>query len=227
MGTINPTGLLFFDAYDKPLSQTGQPQPLCYRVFYLTGTTTPATVYQDGFLNTPYASNTITADSNGRFSPIYLDPNVVYRVQLYNAANQLLEDVDPISPAGNNQVVTGSFTITASGFSVGYSGVTAEYVIVGGRIVYLLLPEGDGTSNATTFTFTGLPAAIIPAAGANSMSLPLAVLDASGGNIGVAFVIANSGTIQLGLGASGNVNGWTASGTKGLQAAAVLVYFLY
>src|SRR5882762_6987445 len=100
----NPTGILFTEPQNKPLSAAGLPMPLCYRFFYVTGTTTLAPVYQDGILTFPYSQNPtpITSDSNGRFPPIYLDPAIVYRVQLWTAANVKLEDVDPYVPAPRN-----------------------------------------------------------------------------------------------------------------------------
>ena len=103
----NPTGILFNDPQAKPLSTTGSPQAGAYWIFYLTGTTTPANVYQDGGLTTPLsqvpgtAQPSCTADSAGRFNPIYLDPSVTYRVQLFNQTGSKLEDTDPyVVPTG-------------------------------------------------------------------------------------------------------------------------------
>lgn len=220
MGIATPTGVLWFDAYDKPLSTTGLAQPLSYRNFYLTGTTTPATVYQDGALTTPYAQP-IVADANGRFSPIYLDPNVTYRAQLHNAANQLLEDVDPISPS--SQVVTGSFTIGTTGFVANPSG-TAQYAIFFGRIVQLFIPPlGPATSNATTFTLTGIPAVIQPA---NTMPHQLQVADTTDNStevIGDVDIPPQSSVFNMQK--NGSNTGWTASGLKGFGVE-TLTYWL-
>jgi hypothetical protein len=92
-----PTGVLFYDPRAKPLSVTGQFQAGCYLYFYLTGTTTQTNVYADGELETPL-SQPVTAAGDGRFVPIYLDPSVIYRVQLYSSTNVLLEDTDPYVP---------------------------------------------------------------------------------------------------------------------------------
>jgi hypothetical protein len=89
-----PTGILFYDPQAKPLSTLGQFQAGCYLLFYETQTTTPADVYADGALTTPLGQPVI-ADGNGRFVQIYMDPAVIYRVQLYSAAAVLLEDTDP------------------------------------------------------------------------------------------------------------------------------------
>lgn len=97
-----PTGALFYEPRVKPLSTTGQQQPGAYYQFYLTGTTTSTPVYADGELSTilsqtPGTGGT-TAASDGRLVPIYLDPDIIYRVQLYSAVGVLLEDTDPYVP---------------------------------------------------------------------------------------------------------------------------------
>lgn len=98
-----PVGVLFYEARAKPLSIIGTIQPGSYYQFYLTGTLTPANVYADGNLNTPLSQTPgtggTTAASDGRLVPIYLNPAVTYRYQLYSVFNQLLEDVDPYIPA--------------------------------------------------------------------------------------------------------------------------------
>jgi hypothetical protein len=92
-----PTGVLFYDPQAKPLDVTGNFQAGCQLYFYATGTLNETNVYANGTLSTPL-SQPITADSAGRFVPIYMDPGVIYRIQMYNAAGTLLEDVDPIVP---------------------------------------------------------------------------------------------------------------------------------
>jgi len=100
----SPTGMLFYDPRAKPLSTNGQFQPGCYLLFYGTGTTTLANVYADGGLTTLLSQTpgtsppSCTAASDGRFVPIYLDPSVIYRVQLYTAGGIPLEDTDPYVP---------------------------------------------------------------------------------------------------------------------------------
>lgn len=97
-----PNGVLFNEARAKPLSTTGAIQPGAYYQFYLTGTLTLTNVYSDGNVliplsQTPGTGGT-TAASDGRLVPIYLNPAIVYRYQLYSAAGALLEDVDPYVP---------------------------------------------------------------------------------------------------------------------------------
>jgi hypothetical protein len=103
MATL-PLGVLFYEPRNTPISTAGQVQPGCQRQFYLTGSTTLAPVYQDGALTVPFSQSPtlITADGFGRFPPIYLDPSIVYRSQLFSSlalGSAPLEDVDPYAPA--------------------------------------------------------------------------------------------------------------------------------
>jgi hypothetical protein len=68
--------------------------------FYQSGGLTPANVYSDSALSTSLGA-TVTADSAGRFVPIYLDDAVEYRAILKNAAGTTVSpyDIDPVNPA--------------------------------------------------------------------------------------------------------------------------------
>jgi hypothetical protein len=77
-----------------PLSSGGTLLPGAKLYFYLTGTTTPQSVYQDFDLTTAHA-NPVVADSAGVFAPIYLDPSVeAYRVKLTTSADVLVYQLD-------------------------------------------------------------------------------------------------------------------------------------
>jgi hypothetical protein len=91
---------LFFDPRPRPLSIGGAPMPGAKLKFFVTGTTTPATVYADADLQTALGTE-VTADESGQFVPIYLSPLVTYRVQIYDADDVLQPngDIDPISIA--------------------------------------------------------------------------------------------------------------------------------
>ncbi len=88
--------LLFYPRM-RPLDDNGEPMPGCYLRLFESGTTTPTPVYADGALTTPL-SNPVVANAAGVFPAIYGDPSVVYRMQLYNAADELISDDDPIHP---------------------------------------------------------------------------------------------------------------------------------
>src|SRR5271165_207720 len=119
-----PQGVLFYDPYDKPLSTAGQVQAGCYRLFWLSGSgyTTPQNVYADGALMTVLsqvpgqAQPSCTADGNGRFNPIYLNPALNYAVQLYSATGTLLQQLDPYvpKPLEINPVVKPANTVRTS-----------------------------------------------------------------------------------------------------------------
>jgi hypothetical protein len=133
------TGQLFYDPVARPLSSTGTSLPNGYYNFYVSGTTNPATVYQDAALSLPFPAaslngssalySVIQADGTGAMPPIFLNPETIYRVQLYNSTWSLIEDVDPYVPSmpttGNGQVqidAQGEMTINAP--TPGGSGVT-------------------------------------------------------------------------------------------------------
>lgn len=109
------------------------------------------------------------------------------------------------------QIAQGSFTLTGTGFTAGVTA-TARYQRIGNHVM-MQVDAFSGTSNATTFTGTGVPA-IIQAATATG---PLAIA-ACADNSGIindcsALISAGSGTItfQRATGAAG----WTSANTKG------------
>jgi hypothetical protein len=133
------TGQLFYDPIPRPLSSVGVAMPGAYYNFYVSGTTNPAIVYQDAGLTLPYPAaslngsnplyTVIQADGTGAFPPIFLNPETIYRVQLYNSSWSLIEDVDPYVPSmpvtGNGQLIIdaqGEMTIAAP--VPGGSGIT-------------------------------------------------------------------------------------------------------
>jgi hypothetical protein len=133
------TGQLFYDPIARPLSSLGVTMPGAYYNFYVSGTTNPAQVYQDAGLTLPFPAaslngsnplyTVIQADGTGAMPPMFLNPETIYRVQLYNSTWSLLEDVDPYVPSmpvtGNGQLVLdaqGEMTINAP--VPGGSGIT-------------------------------------------------------------------------------------------------------
>lgn len=123
---------------------------------------------------------------------------------------------------------TGTFTITYTGMTTSITG-TAVWARIG-NLVTLFFPAATGTSNAATFTATGLPSAIQPAR-TQSLSSPDGVFESnsglvlissgSGGNVRVN---ASSGTITFLF--NGNSGGWGATNTKGVAAAFSVSYLL-
>ena len=147
------TGQLFYDPVARPLSAAGLSMPGAYYNFYISGTGIPAVVYQDPALTLPYpyASlngsaaifSLVQADGTGAMPPIYLNPQTIYRIQLYNSSFSLIEDVDPYIPAmpttGNGPIqidAQGEVTINAP--TPGGTGITLSLAArAGGQALQL------------------------------------------------------------------------------------------
>lgn len=171
------TGQLFYDPVARPLSATGASLPNGFYNFYVSGTTNAAQVYQDPGLTTPFPavlfngvlSTIVTADGTGAMPPMYLNPVVIYRVQLYNSSAQLIEDVDPYIPAmpvtGNGQLVLnaqGELTIAApvpggTGISLiinARAGGTALELVGAGAGSAAIIANTTVVAGSQTATFT-------------------------------------------------------------------------
>lgn len=92
--------------------------------FYATGGLTPQAVYADADLSTSLGS-VVTADSGGRFVPIYFDASLQYRGICKDAAGTTLPgmDIDPINtglmsqlsnPTGAQQIGYGATTVAGA-----------------------------------------------------------------------------------------------------------------
>jgi hypothetical protein len=154
------TGQLFYDPIARPLSSLGVSMPGAYYNFYVSGTTNPAQVYQDAGLTLPFPAaalngssplyTVIQADGTGAMPPMYLNPEIIYRVQLYNSTWSLIEDVDPYVPpmpvTGNGQLVLdvqGEMTISAP--VPGGSGITLTVNARAGGTALELVGSGAGS----------------------------------------------------------------------------------
>jgi hypothetical protein len=154
------SGQLFYDPIARPLSAAGLNMPGAYYNFYVSGSTTPATVYQDAGLTLPYPAmslngsaalfTVIQADGTGAMPPIFLAPTVIYRVQLYTPTWNLIEDVDPYVPSmpvtGNGPIVfnaQGEATINAP--TPGGTGITLSLTARSGGVAITL--NGSGVGN--------------------------------------------------------------------------------
>jgi hypothetical protein len=189
-----PPGILFSDPQIKLLVAAGQQRAGAYLLFYLTGTTTPANVYADGLLTMPLsqvpgaAQPSCTANSAGRFNPIYMDPAITYRVQMYTAEGVNLEDTDPYVPHGiANQGTLGALLNPQTDAEI-YAGVKpTNYLYPPGNILrYDAKVDGatDDTAainqaiavcNAGQYTLTG------PSSGTTIVSSALTTLTSFGG----------------------------------------------
>lgn len=119
----------------------------------------------------------------------------------------------------------GTFTITYTGMTAAVTG-TAVWSRNGNQVI-LFFPVATGTSNATTCTATGLPAAITPT---RVQWMPASVngsgLD-SGASIPITPRINTDGTVTFSVnGNTGGTAGFTATGTKGVANAFSVTYLL-
>lgn len=110
------SGFLFYLPTARALSLTGRILPGWEARFFLSETMTPTPVYSDGDLQNPFGT-TVQADSAGMMPPIYLDPDVLYRVQMYDEFGVLLPngDVDPIDVSRGSGGGGGIESIVAGG----------------------------------------------------------------------------------------------------------------
>jgi len=115
-----------------------------------------------------------------------------------------------------------TFTITGTGFTVNPTG-TARYIRLG-RIVVLLVPALSGTSNATTFTLTGIPAAI-RAATLVTNARAIAYTDNSVASATPGMLRIQTGATAWDLYTSFASGGWTAANTKSIESF-VVTYLL-
>ena len=114
--------------------------------------------------------------------------------------------------------ITGTFTITGTGFAANPTA-TARYVSLG-NVVILFLPEITGTSNAATFTLTGLPVVIVPTQTSNHI---VTITDGQNGATdayGLLRLTGGSATITM-LSPVSSDQTWTATGTKRLYATSI------
>jgi hypothetical protein len=120
--------------------------------------------------------------------------------------------------------ISGTGTLTGTGFSGTAPVFNYAYKLQDG-VVSIITSANTGTSNANTFTMTGLPT------GANGLApltlgvvLPCLVED--NGTAGQAgwVSINTSGVLTFGLGSTPNYSGWTTSGAKGISGNINLVY---
>lgn len=115
---------------------------------------------------------------------------------------------------GLNAISQSSFTATATGMTTSPTG-TVKYAVDNGAVT-LDIPNITGTSNATTFTLTGMPVEARPAVDKDM----LCRVQDNTGAAGLGLLrVKTTGVIELYVGASGG--GFTAAGTKSVSPMSV------
>jgi hypothetical protein len=220
-----PKGILFVEPQTKPLIPSATPAicaPLAQRFFSVSPGQTPANVYQDPYLVTPY-SQPLIADQNGMFAAIFLDPSVLYRQRLLSAQGTLLQDVpvvntQPLSVASSvlpAVITTASVSLSATGLqttvtAAGVYGYEFYLEIYQNNVAPLsvqLAPSFSGTlvtgttnMAAAAGCFNGINATMaVPFNSASSYSIPAATR--CGIWIRGAFSASSAGTLSLSWGA--------------------------
>lgn len=194
--------------------------------FHRTGTTTDQDTYSDSTLDTANANPVILSAVGTLATKVYGDPSTGfdYRVRLYDENDVLLwtEDDVVVDGADTATYAEGSFTGTLTGFATANPTGTVNYRITQnsagtGKICRLYISSTiTGTSNATTMTMTGLPAAVSPSVAVRALC---ELTDATTGFVIALAIIAASGTtITFAVDQPFNASGFTNTGTKELPA---------
>lgn len=108
--------------------------------------------------------------------------------------------------------IEGTFTGTATGMTTSPT-VTVTYVKIGGLVTLSTATTLTGTSNATTFTMTGMPSTLYPSA---SRVVFVRVQDNGGAATIAVATVSNAGVVSFFTTVGGTA--FTASGTKSFYA---------
>ncbi len=111
----------------------------------------------------------------------------------------------------DNPPQSSSFTLTATGYSTTPTA-TMYYTKIGNTVSVTMGASISATSNATTKTLTGVPAAIRPA---NLKTFPVLVSDNGGSEVWGSGRLATDGVITVYPTATPGSN-WTSSGTASI-----------
>jgi hypothetical protein len=223
------TGALLFPVGYTPMDG-GAAVPSGRLYFYRTGTSTDQDTYSDSTLSTPNA-NPVVLNSEGYLTTkVYGNPasGYDYRVTFTDSAASQIWQVDDVVVDGADTATftEGTFTGTLTGYAAGPTGTVAYRIVNNssgtGKLCQLYVTAAiTGTSNATSFTMTGLPAAVQPVAAVEAMC----ILTDNGVPVYAQASIAAAGsTITFATDAAPSSTGWTNTGTKAVPAGWQLTY---
>jgi len=128
----------------------------------------------------------------------------------FNKANNALAVTGNIILNGSLLYDTGTFVANSVGMNP-LVQITVYYTRVRDQVT-LFIPGFSGTSNATNFQITGLPASLTPIRGQGNIVIP--VIDNGGAVVSGVSVVCANGTVTFYKSLTSAGNDWTASGTK-------------
>lgn len=136
----------------------------------------------------------------------------------------LATEVQGVLPSANYEI-SGTFTGTLNGFTTTPTA-TIQYKILGGVAMVTVPGNLQYTSNADTFTISGLPAALIPnLPGGAEPLVPIAAGSfINNGAVALSGLIVNVSNNVFNFGIDGSLTSWTTTGTKGTQGIVAVVF---
>lgn len=128
-------------------------------LFYLTGTTTAADVYEEAGLTTPHAQP-VLCDAAGRLPDVYLDPAVSYKMVLQDADSVAIRTIDPVATVNLGGVdstawAVGFLSADDAGDAIDALGIVNIY---DETTISATLTIGSGFPAAYKITDSGSPA---------------------------------------------------------------------
>lgn len=194
---------------------------------YVLNFTANFSAYADGIFIYWIPSNTNTGPStinvNGLGVVAIVDPNGT----ALGAGAILANQVTSIFYKGGQfiltsfSVVAGSFVGTLTGMTTTVTG-TINYRVVAGICTLYVTANRTGTSNANTFTVTGLPDVVLPLNTSFYNAMCGLLRDNGADIVGAATIVASTSTMTLYAGA--NASGFSGAGQKGLPAGWTVSY---
>ena len=155
---------------------------------------------------------------------ITLDSDANLKMTANNGAlNLQIDGTNGLTYQGVPVIAQGTFTMTYNGFSAGCA-LTSTWTRAGQNITLVIPGSAVCASNATTFTATGIPAAIQPAQ-AQQLGMYTALCEDNsviGGFTCGASI--SGGTITFSK--NNSASGWTASNQKGVTTNLTVTYLL-
>lgn len=114
--------------------------------FFLSGTTTPATVYQNAALTVAHGV-TVTTDAAGFFPVIYLDASKLYKLELRDSGGALLPGY-PIDPCNDLFPQSGNTLTSVTGTNTIQATLTPSQTLAAGLEV-TIIPAATNTGAVT------------------------------------------------------------------------------